>query len=101
MNLNLSSLTGIVKKISYGERPHPWRDWLIIVIVTVVLVAVAAGWSHYLFVHISSGEIFGAPAQTGNDASESSLEAVRTTFEKRSIERTHYLTDYHFVDPSR
>jgi hypothetical protein len=101
MKFNLSIFTKYLKKFSYGDRAKPFRDWLVIALVSLVLLFAAAGWSYFLFARISSGEIFGSPTVVTDDASSDTLQVVEATFQKRAVERTHYLTDYHFVDPSR
>jgi len=96
----LSSLTVYARKIRYGDRLRPQRDWYLIVVVATVLLIVSAGWSYWVFHETSLAE---SNAKNSADASinTSVIDTVRTVFDKRAAERAHYQTDYRFVDPSR
>ncbi len=103
--MNLASLTTFLKKylrmFSYGDRVRPQRDWLILMMIMLGILAVSAGWSYWLFEHISSGEAESQSATPATSVKAVSLDTVRTVFDARAIEHTHYLSDYHFVDPSK
>lgn len=101
MNLNLNTVTRYLKKISYGDRLRPFRDWVVIVVVTLLLIAAVASWSYFLFVRISNGEMLGATPNATSEEANTSLETVQSTFAERATERAHYRADYRFVDPSR
>lgn len=103
--MNLNSLHALfakyLKAFRYGDRPRPLRDWWIIVGISSVLLLGSAGWSYWLFQMTSMeqpvrGVVPQAPAVKAN-----SLDVVTQVFAARAIERAHYLSDYHFVDPSK
>lgn len=102
--MNLSKLTAALSKylriFRYGDRVKPLRDWLILVSIAGVLLVGSAGWSFWLFDQISNPKEKTLTPPT-TSTSTASLETVRTIFEKRTAERAHYISDYHFVDPSR
>jgi hypothetical protein len=102
--MNLSKLTAILSKylraFRYGDRVRPLRDWLLLISIAGLLLIGSGGWSFWLFTQISNKQeaTVAIPAAATGTAS---LESVRTIFEKRAAERAHYISDYHFVDPSR
>ena len=102
--MNLSQLTAFIHKylrvFRYGDRVKPTRDWFIIISLAGVLLLGSAGWSYWLFEQTSNSKDaqLQRPTPSVNTAS---VETVRTIFDARATERAHYLSDYHFVDPSR
>jgi len=102
MNLNslTPQLTKYLKVFRYGDRLRPLRDWWIIVVVGFVLLVGSAGWSYWLFQMTSNEETVAGPAAPAPQVKTNSLDAIQAIFGTRTTERTHYLTDYHFVDPS-
>ncbi len=103
--MNLSSLTALVTKylrvFRYGERTRPIRDWFVIASLVLILFIGSAGWSFFIFHKTSTGELAGKAVQAPVSVPITSLDTVRGIFENRAAERMHYLSDYHFVDPSR
>lgn len=96
-----TSLAGITNLVRYGDRPRPLRDWLVIASIAVVLLIGSAGWSYFLFQMISTETEAATAASASTSVSTNVLDTVRSIFEKRAVERTHYLSGYTFVDPSR
>jgi len=97
LNLSLSSLP----RISYGPRIHPARDWVIVLLVSLVVLAgfvVAGVW---LFLQ---GD---APDPTKQTAAQSAalspelLSGTDALFEERAQESVRYQREYQFVDPAQ
>jgi hypothetical protein len=97
----LTQVTNAFRSVRYGDRMNPVRDWHWVISIAFVLLIASAGWSYAVFENTSSGELLGANAQALPPITTASLEAVRTVFDARAAARAHYLSDYHFVDPSR
>jgi hypothetical protein len=102
--MNLSKLTALIQKylrvFQYGDRVKPVRDWFLMVSIAGILLLGSAGWSYWLFEQTSNAK----DAQLKLPPSSmktASVETVRTIFDARAALRAHYLSDYHFVDPSR
>ncbi|MDB5189146.1 MAG: hypothetical protein JWL82_103 [Parcubacteria group bacterium] len=103
--MNLSKLTSLLTKylrvFTYGARVRPLRDWIAIVSVALLLLIVSAGWSAYVFQTTSGNESTQPSAPVTSSAAGAPIDTVRAIFERRAVEKSHYLSDYHFVDPSR
>lgn len=102
MNVNrlIDRALSYLRVMRYGDRPQPQRDWLIVMTVSAALLLAGAGWSYWMFLNPGTAGTASATA-TSTSVSTASLTTVRTVFEKRAAERARYLTEYHFVDPSR
>ncbi len=96
----LSRATHLLRAGRYGEHVRPLRDWFILVSIVGILLLVSGVWSYvvyYQFTNETDIKTMATPLKVNT----ASLTTVRTVFEKRAVERAHYLSDYHFVDPSR
>lgn len=95
MNLPLSSIT---KKLRYGDRPRPGRDWIVLLAVFIVALAASVVYNLITFSQVTRGEKIGnAPVTT---PAQIKLDQVKNLFDARAAERAHYTSDYRFVDPS-
>ncbi len=96
-----SRITTYLKFLRYGERIRPVRDWLVVLAVVAVLIISTSIWSYGLFRQTTAAERSQATAAAQASISRASLETVRNIFEARAAEHERYLSEYHFVDPSR
>ena len=78
---------------------HPSRDWLLLLMASVVLVAASVAWNAWLFASVQRGDVIGsAPVIVPFDAG--SVESAREVFRARALEEGKYRYEYRFVDPS-
>ena len=97
LNLSLSSLP----RISYGNRVHASRDWVILLVTSLLVLggfAVAGTWIFY------EGAKADPAQQTAAQKSALSPELLSETdalFEERAAEVLRYRSEYQFVDPAR
>jgi hypothetical protein len=99
MNNISRQLGGLLKRLKYGPRLRPVRDWLVLLSLFTILLFVSVGWNLWLFSQVTSGNQIGTATST--PAIEIQLGQVKGLFEERAVERTRYTTEYRFVDPSR
>ncbi|MEK7602565.1 MAG: hypothetical protein AAB472_03715 [Patescibacteria group bacterium] len=95
------TLGRIFRNVRYGSHPKPYRDWFWILIVTLTLLIGSVGWSYYVFLSTSSDDSGTSAVSLKRTLPTIPLDAVKHLFMVRAEERAHYLSDYHFVDPSR
>ncbi len=96
---SFSSLGPLLKKLSYGERIHPSRDWLALLALTLALTLMSAAWNLWLFRMVQDGAALAEPA-AAEAFDTASLDAVRKVFEDRKRQETRFESEYRFVDPS-
>lgn len=90
----------ILKKLSYGPRIRPARDWFVLLSITIVLLIASVLWNLWLLKSVEQGGTIGNEAPPpAFDAAP--IESVRTLFESRSAEEARFRQEYRFVDPSR
>lgn len=95
MKLSLGSIT---KKFHYGDQPRPGRDWLVLLSIFIIALALSVVYNLYTFSQVTRGEKIGnAPVTT---PTQIKLDQVKNLFDARAAERAHYTSDYRFVDPS-
>ncbi len=88
-------------KLGYGPKIHPTRDWLVLLFLSLVLLAVGAVWNVWLFSQLQEGKSLGeVPVSTTTKVSNS-LQGVQRVFQQRANEENLYQQQYHFLDPSR
>ena len=100
MKLHLSKHPGKVHFFTYGERLRPQRDWLVLLSITGVLLAISVAWNLWLFARVTNGEQIG-DQQAQTQVHGAKLDAMNALFERRAQEEGRYLNEYRFVDPSR
>ena len=96
--MNLGNLNSVSKSLHYGSQLRPGRDWLVLLGVFAVGLAVTIVYSLITFSQVTKGQAVGnavvsVPAQI-------KLDQVKALFDSRAAERQRYGTDYRFVDPS-
>jgi peptidoglycan/LPS O-acetylase OafA/YrhL len=96
----ISSLTAFVASLRYGDRLQPLRDWHWLISAAFILLIGCASWSYYVFESTSVNVKAAAAAQTPSQTAAASVQTIEALFSARAAERTHYMNDYHFVDPS-
>ncbi len=90
----------LLKKVSYGPRIRPTRDWLAILSVAGTLVVASIGWNLWLLRSVGQGGVIGNQSPPAA-FDETPIESVRAVFESRAEEEARYADEYRFVDPSR
>lgn len=93
-------LAKYLRFLRYGDHERPYRDWVVILVGTLILLVASASWSYFVFGSVSSEYVPAGQASSTAAVAKAPLEAVRSLFVERALERTRYLTEYHFVDPS-
>lgn len=81
----------------------PARDWLVLLIVSIMALAGIIVWNAFAFDIIASGGVIGVPSKsTELVLSQSSLDAIHAVFADRATEEAKYLDDvYRYTDPSQ
>jgi hypothetical protein len=98
------SLIKLLKKLPLKKgdnRSHPSRDWLVLLSVFLLLLAVSIAWNIWFFASVLEGEDVVAPGNGEGTVEESSLQRANAMFEARALEEVRYRSEYRFVDPSR
>ena len=98
MNLNIRTINlSFLKRLSYGKRVRPARDWLVLIIIALAGFAIAGTWVYLEGARARGGEV--APLQVPG-LSDDVLERTEMLFEERSLEESRYRSEYQFVDPA-
>ena len=103
MNKISSIATAFEKKLHYGSRLNPVRDWITLLIFSSIILAGIVLWNIWAFDTVVRGGTIGAPATTTPQLfNQSSLDTIQTIFANRATEEQKYETGtYQFVDPSQ
>lgn len=103
MNKLFTNVLAKIKRLSYGDRLMPLRDWMIILVVAAVFLLGSIVWNIWLFLAVANGEILGTtPSVKSAGFNHASVEDVQTIFVKRVAEDAKYMDGtYRFVDPSQ
>jgi len=99
MNSISSFFSSIGKHLSYGTRLKPYRDWFVLLSVFFVCLLCSFAWNLWLFSKVTNGQAIGTATSTP-PIKTVNLDSVQTLFDARATERSHYQSQYHFVDPS-
>lgn len=89
-----------LKRFTYGANMRPARDWFLMLLIAVLLVAGSIGWNFWLFQSVEQGAVIGESSTGRTGLDERSVEPVRRVFESRQEEQNRYRNEYRFVDPS-
>ena len=94
-------LDGLKKMFVYGERIRPVRDWLIVLQIALLLLALSVGWNVFLFNQFQDAKsaTSSTTPQAINTIGDSILQ-IQSIFQQRATEEGNYQKTYHFVDPS-
>lgn len=96
MNLGSANIT---KKLKYGDRLNPARDWLILLGLFVIGLGVITVSSLIVFSRVTKGQQIGDA--TVNVPAQIELDQVKALFAARAAERARYDSQYRFIDPSK
>lgn len=96
-------ITSLLKNLKSSLRPDPERDWLVLFIGSMLVLASIIVWNIWAFDTVTRGGVIGTTAtSTSPIFDQSSLDAARTIFVNRAAEELKYVAGvYHFVDPSQ
>ena len=99
----ITSLNSFSKSLHFSSHPDPERDWLVLCIVSMIVLASIVVWNAWAFDIATSGGVIGAPAtSTSPIFSQASLDSVHNIFVNRAAEEAKYMSNvYHFADPSQ
>jgi hypothetical protein len=102
MNI-LTVIKSLLKRLHYGARLDPVRDWLLLITVSAIVLAGIIVWNVWAFGTVASGGVIGTPATSTPELfNQSSLDTIHTIFANRETEEEKYKTGtYSFSDPSQ
>lgn len=95
MNIGLGPIT---KNLKYGDRPQPSRDWLVLLVLFLVGLAICVIYSLLTFSKVIQGQQVGNATTTV--PAQIQLNQVDALFHDRAAARERYNSEYRFVDPS-
>lgn len=101
--MNIFSFVGShMQRLRYGARLDPVRDWMILLVLSLVMLIGIVAWNIWAFNTVAQGGTIGAPAAGAPMVfSRASLDAINAIFTNRAAEETKYATGvYTFADPS-
>lgn len=98
-----NTLSSFLKRFRAGAHQDPARDWMILLIFSVITLAGIIVWNVWAFDTIAGGGTIGSRVVTEPPIfSRSSLDSVHSIFEKRSAEEEKYVSGvYRYADPSQ
>ena len=81
----------------------PVRDWLVLLTLSILAFVSIVVWNVWAFDTVASGGVIGTTATSTTPVfNHSSLDTIRSVFEKRSAEEAKYRTGvYRYADPSQ
>jgi hypothetical protein len=100
-NIRLDS--SLLKGVSYGTRPRPFRDWSVLLGVLAMLLFLGTIWSAYVYASVKRGDVIGSGVVPQVPAvNTASIQSVEDLFVNRGLEAKKYEDGtYGFVDPSK
>lgn len=99
MKLSRLGTLNILKRINYGPRLRPSRDWLVILAIAFTLLLCSVVWNLWTFARVTGGETIGTQSPPPATA-DLPVDSVNRIFERRAAEEARYRSEYRFVDPS-
>lgn len=98
-----NSFARVFEKFRYGEQPQPARDWFVLLIFSLLLLAVSASWNAWIFHRVITGGTLSSVSTTTSPViTKASIDAVEKVFADRAAEARRYAAGaYTFTDPSR
>lgn len=96
-------ITSFSKSLKSSLRPDPERDWLVLFIGSMLVLASIIVWNIWAFDTVTRGGVIGATATSTTPLfDQASLDTVHRIFADRATEELKYVSGvYHFVDPSQ
>lgn len=98
-----NTLTRYFRSMRSLSAIDPERDWIVLLILSLIMLAIIIVWNAYAFDTVAGGGVIGTPSSSSAPVfSQSSLDAIRTVFANRAAEETKYATGvYQYSDPSQ
>lgn len=95
-------LNFLAKRIRAFSHLDPERDWIILLILSIITFIIIVVWNAWAFDTVASGGVIGSTTTvTPPVFSQTSLDAIHTIFANRATEEVKYVSDvYHYIDPS-
>jgi len=92
----------LLEKIKPSGHQDPERDWIVLLIVSIIMLTGIVTWNVWAFDTIAKGRILGPTASTTiTTFKQSSSGEIHTIFEERAAEETNYTSGvYQYIDPS-
>lgn len=86
-----------------GGTQDPSRDWLALLALFFIGLAIIVVWNLSAFDTVSKGGMIGSPSSSmGGSSTNTSLEALQSVFANRAAEAAKYTNGtYRFADPSQ
>ncbi len=102
MKINFST-ENIVRKIKYGNRLRPSRDWLILIAGAALALISIVTWTTFNFLRVVDGPSVVDTAQNKSVIVDNvAMQEVRQIFDTRAMEQAKYESgEYTFADPSK
>lgn len=102
MNI-FNSISSFFKRLHTGTHQDPVRDWLILIICSLIALAGIIVWNAWAFDTVASGGVIGTPVSGAPPVfSRTSLDTIHTIFASRADEQAKYVTGtYRYADPSQ
>lgn len=92
-----------LRRLRPGGLQDPARDWFVLLISSVIVLAGIIVWNVWAFDTVASGGAIGsAEPKAAPLFSRATLEDIRTIFADRAAEEAKYVTGvYRYADPSQ
>lgn len=92
-----------LRRLRPGGLQDPARDWLVLLISSVIVLAGIIVWNVWAFDTVASGGAIGSAEPKATPLfSRATLEEIRTIFADRAAEEAKYVTGvYRYADPSQ
>lgn len=97
----LSSSQVKLPKLWYGSRINPLRDWAVVLVAILLILAGFAVFAASQYFGGASSFTPQAQLPLQNSVSQETLADTERLFEERAEEARKYESEYQFVDPSR
>lgn len=93
----------LLKRVRGNTRHDSVRDWLTLLIFSVIVLMGIIVWNAWIFDTVANGGVIGsATIETQPIFNHATLDSIRAIFASRAAEETKYITGaYTFVDPSQ
>jgi len=97
------ALRSFLDKLRVSTQQDPARDWLALISLSLIALALIIVWNIWTFSTVASGGTLGAPAaSTPGGFNRTALDTVHAVFSARAAEEDKYRTGaYRFADPSQ